>query len=156
MRFAIIVLFTLLVDQASKYLITSRMYHGESLAVFPPVFYITYVLNPGAAFGMLANQTTFFIVVSLLVIIGVSVGYRYLPRERVWTHVALGLVVGGALGNLIDRVRLGLVIDFLDFRVWPVFNLADTAIVTGAVLLVLDVWRADKMEGRRVNKGAGD
>jgi len=137
-------------------MITSSMYHGESLAVFPPVFYITYVLNPGAAFGMLANQTNFFIVVSLLVIIGVLVGYRYLPRERVWTYISLGLVVGGAMGNLIDRIRLGLVIDFLDFRVWPVFNLADTAIVTGAFILVLDVWLADRKESRKVDQGAGE
>lgn len=155
MRFAVIVMITLVADQFSKYLITSGMYHGESLAVFPPVLYITYVLNPGAAFGMLANQTTFFIAVSLLVVLGVLVGYRYLPRERVWTHVALGLVVGGALGNLIDRVRLGLVIDFIDFRVWPVFNLADTAIVTGAALLVLDVWRADQKE-KKVDEGSGE
>ena len=156
MRFAAIVLLTLIVDQFSKYMITSSMYHGESLAVFPPVFYITYVLNPGAAFGMLANQTNFFIVVSLLVIIGVLVGYRYLPRERVWTYISLGLVVGGAMGNLIDRIRLGLVIDFLDFRVWPVFNLADTAIVTGAFILVLDVWLADRKESRKVDQGAGE
>lgn len=156
LRFAAIVLLTLIVDQFAKYMVTSSMYHGESLAVFPPVFYITYVLNPGAAFGMLANQTSFFIVVSLLVIIGVLVGYRYLPRERVWTHIALGLVVGGAMGNLIDRVRLGLVIDFLDFKVWPVFNLADTAIVTGAVILVLDVWLADRKESRKVDQGDGE
>ncbi|HBX23842.1 MAG TPA: signal peptidase II [Desulfotomaculum sp.] len=155
MRFAAIVLLTLILDQFSKYIITSGMYLGESLAVFPPVFYITYVLNPGAAFGMLANQTNFFIVVSLLLIIGVLVAYRYLPRERVWTYIALGLVVGGAMGNLIDRIRLGLVIDFLDFRVWPVFNLADTAIVTGAFILVLDVWLADRKETRKVDQGAG-
>jgi len=156
LRFAAIVLLTLIVDQLSKYIITSSMYHGESLAILPPVFYITYVLNPGAAFGMLANQTNFFIVISLLVIIGVLVGYRYLPRERVWSYIALGLVVGGAMGNLIDRVRLGLVIDFLDFRVWPVFNLADTAIVTGAAILVLDVWLADRKESRKVDQGAGE
>ena len=148
LRFAVIVMLILLLDQVSKYIITVNMYHGQSLAVFPPVFYISYVLNPGAAFGMLANQTTFFIVVSVLVITGVLVGYRYLPRERVWTRAALGLVVGGALGNLIDRVRLGQVVDFLDFRFWPVFNLADTAIVIGAFILIIDVWRADRNDGR--------
>lgn len=156
MRFAAIVAVTLIVDQFSKYLITSGMDLGESLAVFPPVFYITYVLNPGAAFGMLANQTNLFIVVSLLVIIGVLVGYRYLPRERVWTYVALGMVAGGAMGNLIDRIRLGRVIDFLDFKVWPVFNLADTAIVVGAVILILDVWLADRKALRKVEQGAGE
>jgi len=105
---------------------------------------------------MLANQTNFFIVISLLVVIGVLAGYRYLPRERVWAYIALSLVLGGAIGNLIDRVRLGLVIDFLDFRVWPVFNLADTAIVIGAAILVLDVWLADRKESRKVDQGAGE
>ncbi len=154
MRFTIIVLVTLLLDQFSKHIITSRMLLGESIPVFPPAFYITYILNPGAAFGMLANRTTFFIVLSLIVIVGVLVVYLYLPRERTLMRLAYGLVVGGALGNLIDRVRLGRVIDFLDFRVWPIFNLADSAIVIGALLLIIDLWRSDKVEQQRVDASA--
>lgn len=154
LRFFIFAFITLSVDQISKYIIISNMSLGESIPVIRPVFYITYILNPGAAFGMLANRTTFFIIISLLVIIGVIVGYRYLPKERAWTRVATALVVGGALGNLIDRIRLGKVIDFLDFRVWPVFNLADTAIVTGALLLILEVWRTGNDEAKRVGTGA--
>ncbi|TYO97976.1 signal peptidase II [Desulfallas thermosapovorans] len=154
MRFFVIVLVTLLLDQFSKYIITSSMLLGESIPVLPPVFYITYILNPGAAFGILAEKTTLFIVVSLLVVVGVLVGYRFLPRERILVRLASGLVAGGALGNLIDRVRLGRVIDFLDFRVWPVFNLADTAIVIGAVLLIIDIWRNDKGEQQRVDANA--
>jgi signal peptidase II len=144
----------LLLDQFSKLIIASRMLVGESIPVFLPVFYITYILNPGAAFGMLANQTNFFIVISLLVVFGVLVGYRYLPKERIWVRLASGLLVGGALGNLIDRVRLGRVVDFLDFRVWPVFNLADIAIVVGALLLIIDIWRSDKEKQQRVDAGA--
>jgi len=127
---------------------------GESLPIFPPVFYITYILNPGAAFGMLANRTTFFIVLSLLVIVAVLVMYRYLPKEKTLMTLAIGLVLGGALGNLIDRVRLGRVIDFLDFRVWPIFNLADSAIVIGALLIMIDIWRGDKVKQQRVDAGA--
>jgi len=144
----------LLLDQFTKYLITSRMLLGESLPIFPPVFYITYILNPGAAFGMLANRTTFFIVLSLLVIVAVLVMYRYLPKEKTLMTLAIGLVLGGALGNLIDRVRLGRVIDFLDFRVWPIFNLADSAIVIGALLIMIDIWRGDKVKQQRVDAGA--
>ncbi len=156
MRLTFIVLVTLLLDQFSKYIITSRMLQGESIPVFPPVFYITYILNPGAAFGILANRTTFFIVLSLLVIVGALVFYRYLPKERTLMCLASGLVVGGALGNLIDRVRLGRVIDFLDFRVWPIFNLADSAIVIGALLLIIDLWRNEKVEQQRVDAGANN
>jgi len=154
LRFVILIMLTLLADQFSKYVISASMQPGESIPVLPPVFHITYILNPGAAFGMLANRTAFFIIVSLLVIAGVLVGYRYLPRERIWTRVAAALLVGGALGNLIDRVRLGRVIDFLDFRVWPVFNLADIAIVTGALLLIIEVWRTGDGEQKRVDAGA--
>lgn len=149
MRFIIIVLVTLFVDQALKYIITVKMLLNESIPVLPPIFYITYILNPGAAFGILANRTNFFIFVSILVIIGVVVGYRYLPRQRVWVRVSSGLVVGGALGNLIDRIRLGQVIDFLDFRVWPVFNLADIAIVTGALLLIIGIWHTDNNDDQK-------
>jgi len=154
LRLALIMLVTLLLDQFSKYLITSRMLLGESLPIFPPVFYITYILNPGAAFGILANRTNFFIVLSLLVIVAVLVMYRYLPKGKTLMTLAIGLVVGGALGNLIDRVRLGHVIDFLDFRVWPIFNLADAAIVIGAVLIIIDIWRSDKVKQQRVDAGA--
>jgi signal peptidase II len=154
LRFILISWLALVADQVSKYIIYTNMMPGESIPVFPPVFYITYVLNPGAAFGMLAHRTNFFILVSFLVIIGVMAGYRYLPRERTWIHNALGLVVGGALGNLVDRIRLGRVVDFLDFRVWPVFNLADTAIVIGALLLIIDVWRSDKEGKKRMDTGA--
>ncbi|SFH17967.1 signal peptidase II . Aspartic peptidase. MEROPS family A08 [Desulfotomaculum arcticum] len=154
MRFVAFGILTLLADQISKYVITSTMAQGQSIAVLSPVFFITYVLNPGAAFGLLANKTEFFILVSIIVVIGIMVGYRYLPGEWVWAHTALGLISGGAIGNLIDRIRIGRVIDFLDFRVWPVFNLADTAIVIGALLLILDVWRNDKEEKQRIDSGA--
>lgn len=155
MRFAYVVLVTLLLDQFSKYLITSNLLPGESIPVFPPVFYITYILNPGAAFGILAHQTSLFIFLSLLVIVALFAWQRYCCRERVLLRMASGLVVGGALGNLIDRVRLGRVIDFLDFQVWPIFNLADSAIVIGALLLVIELWRSDKLE-QRVDAGADD
>ena len=71
-------------------------------------------------------------------VLGVLLFYRSLPLERVFMRYGLALVVGGALGNLVDRLRFGKVVDFLDFRVWPVFNLADSAIVIGVCLLTLD------------------
>lgn len=153
MRLTVVALVTLLLDQFSKYLIALHLLPGESIPVFPPVFYITYILNPGAAFGILAHRTNLFIILTLLVIVAIIVWQRYLPKNSTLLHLASGLVVGGALGNLIDRVRLGKVIDFLDFQVWPVFNLADSAIVIGALLLVIGLWRIDKLE-KRVDVGA--
>jgi len=117
------------------------MYQGESIPVLPPVFYLTYILNPGAAFGILADQKILFIVIAVLAIGGVLIGYRQLPPGRILLQLGLGLAVGGAVGNLADRLRYGQVVDFLDFRVWPVFNLADTAIVIGAGLLAWELLR---------------
>ncbi|MCL6635880.1 MAG: signal peptidase II [Peptococcaceae bacterium] len=138
-----------LLDQASKLAVQAAMYHGESIPVAPPVFFITYVLNPGAAFGLLANQNTLFISVSVILVLGVLVAYKRVASSRAMVKAALGLVVGGALGNLVDRLRFGMVVDFLDFRVWPVFNLADSAIVVGAVLLAWEILKNADGGGRK-------
>ncbi len=106
---------------------------------------LTYVENRGAAFGLLQNQTAFFVVVGVIVIGVIATSFRYLPRSAFLLHLALGLQLGGAVGNLIDRVRQGYVVDFVDFGYrtnwWPVFNVADSAIVIGVGLLALHMLR---------------
>ncbi|MQL52944.1 signal peptidase II [Desulfofundulus thermobenzoicus] len=154
MFFWVTALAALVVDQVSKELIQRWMWEGESIAVIPHVFHITYIRNPGAAFGLFPHRTGFFVAVTLLVAAAVVVAHLRLSPARHLMRISLGLVLGGAVGNLIDRLRFGLVVDFLDFRIWPVFNLADTAIVIGAFLLVLAVWRDDRETGQ-VKPGAG-
>ncbi|HPU35300.1 MAG TPA: signal peptidase II [Bacillota bacterium] len=136
--FFLIIAVVLLLDQGSKAAVQLWMYQGESIPIIKHVFHLTYILNPGAAFGFLAYQTNLFIIVTVVLVLGVLLFYRSLPLERVFVRYGLALVVGGALGNLVDRLRFGKVVDFLDFRVWPVFNLADSAIVIGVCLLLLD------------------
>ena len=106
---------------------------------------LTYVENRGAAFGLFQDQTVFFVVVGVVVIGVIAVSYRYLPRSGLLLHLALGLQLGGAIGNLIDRIRQGYVVDFVDFGYqtnwWPVFNVADASIVIGVGLLALSMWR---------------
>lgn len=155
LRFFLIIMATLAVDQVSKYLVQTNMLRGESIPIVAPVFYLTYIQNPGAAFGILANQTVFFVVVTLIVIGGILFGYRYVSAANENIRIALALVMGGAVGNLVDRLRIGRVVDFLDFRVWPVFNLADTAIVLGVVILVWYVWKSGGEE-EKVNGDAED
>lgn len=138
-----VILITLAVDQLSKTIVQQLMVEGQSAPVIPAVFYLTYTRNPGAAFGLLPYQTLFFIMISVAVITLMLVVARRIPAHRHLLRTGMGLVTGGAAGNLIDRLRFGLVVDFLDFRFWPVFNLADTAIVIGACLLVLEVWRGE-------------
>jgi len=137
--FFVVIALTLLLDQVSKAMVQMLMYHGESITLVPHVFNLTYILNPGAAFGLLAYQTSLFVAVTVILTAGVLFGYKKLPRERRLLRYGLGLIVGGALGNLVDRLRYGFVVDFLDFHMWPVFNLADMAIVAGACLLVWDL-----------------
>ena len=131
-----IVFFLILADQAIKFLVVSLMELGESIPVFAGIFHITYIENPRAAFGLFANQRLVFIVAGILVIAAACLMYRRLMSEKAIIRWGVALLLGGAVGNLIDRLRIGGVIDFLDFRIWPVFNIADIGICVGVALLM--------------------
>ncbi len=149
------------IDQWSKKVIVDRFALYEALELVENFFHITYVRNKGAAFGMLAGsplRLPFFIAVTL-VACGIIIGYlRRLPDDRKMAATALALIFGGAIGNLIDRVRLGEVIDFIDVHWyqyhWPAFNIADSAICVGVGLLLLDTWRHDRTAARPTGKDA--
>ena len=129
------------IDQLVKHLVVSTMHLGQSFPVIKGIFHITYVLNPGAAFGMLEHQRWLFIVVALAAVLLGVFFYRKLQQESILMRSGAGLLLGGAVGNLADRIQSGLVVDFLDFRVWPVFNIADIAICAGAGILIYDIWQ---------------
>ncbi len=115
---------------------------GQSITIINNFLYITFVRNPGAAFGMFPYQTVFFIIIALVVAVGIVWYYRAMGAENRWLRLGLSLMLGGSLGNLIDRVRSGYVIDFIDFSIWPpVFNIADSAIVIGIGILIIVFWR---------------
>jgi len=143
----------LVIDQLTKLYIDGSFRLHESVTVFENFFHITYVRNPGAAFGMLADspwRVPFFLVVALVASAGI-LWYLHRSRERdFWLHGALALIFSGAVGNLIDRVRLGEVIDFLDvhwYRYhWPAFNVADSAITVGVGILIVHMWLEEKAE----------
>ncbi|MBU1125763.1 MAG: signal peptidase II [Candidatus Omnitrophica bacterium] len=121
-------------DQLTKYLATHFLSRGESFPVIPKVFHLTLVYNRGAAFGLLKDQLPIFIVTSLVAILIVGISLRRYFHEKRYRY-PLSLILAGALGNLVDRLLWGHVIDFLDFRIWPVFNIADSAITIGAIIL---------------------
>ena len=123
-------------DQFVKAKIISTMVPGESIPVLQNVFHITYVLNPGAAFGILPNQRIFFLVAGGILLILAAYFYPKINRKDTLSKFGAIILVSGATANLIDRVQSGLVIDFLDFRVFPVFNIADIAIVVGMFVMV--------------------
>jgi signal peptidase II len=147
----------LLADQATKYLVRASLGPGQSLPLAPsltPVLQITYVTNTGAAFGLFPGWSQVFIGVAVMVIVALVWHYIQLPDGQSLMHVALGLQLGGATGNLVDRLRFGgSVLDFIDLnfwplRRWPVFNVADSSIVVGATLLTLlmiwEEWRQER------------
>jgi signal peptidase II len=138
-----IILIILSLDQLAKFIITRNLQVNQSVPVIKGLFYLTLVQNRGAAFGILRNQTILFVFTAIIAIILI---YRELKsnKHKKLYSTALSLILAGALGNLIDRLIFGYVIDFLDFRIWPVFNLADSAITIGAILLGWSLMRDKK------------
>lgn len=135
-----------ILDQFSKYIVVENMALGESIPIIEEVFHLTYILNPGAAFGMFAHNRLFFIAIAVIVI-GIIIWARREILASPWeVKAGCGLFLGGAIGNLIDRARQGLVIDFFDFRIWPVFNIADIVICIGVGLII---WNLLKTELKR-------
>ncbi|WP_366921460.1 signal peptidase II [Metallumcola ferriviriculae] len=149
MQLLVIVLLVLALDQGTKYLVVSIFTQGQSIPLITNIFHLTYVKNPGAAFGLLAHKTSFFIGITVLVTLVILFIYRKVSPEQKLLRYGLALQLGGALGNLIDRVRTGLVVDFFDFRIWPVFNFADVAIVVGVALLAFELL-IDSEDGKEV------
>ena len=141
-----IALAVVIVDQLSKLWIMTVFALHEQHTLIPGFFDLVYVTNTGAAFGFLAGSKTwlrqaFFVTVSIAALIFIVMAYGHLKRQsRIFVY-ALGLIAGGALGNLIDRLRFGSVVDFLDFYLgshhWPAFNAADSAITIGVGLFLL-------------------
>lgn len=137
---------SLLADQLTKAWVAAEIPLHQPVDVFPwlsPILSFTHVQNTGVAFGLLPGLGGLFAILSLLVVAGVVVFRRTLPTEDLWLHGALGLVTGGALGNVIDRIVRGHVLDFVDvnfwpFTAWPVFNIADSAVVIGVAILLVD------------------
>ena len=131
----IIFTFIIIIDQATKYLVLKNFTLYESKPIIEGIFHLTYVRNIGAAFSILQNQRTFFIIATSIVVIVI---FWYILSKKYLNNIVLYsliLIAGGAVGNLIDRVRFGYVVDFFDFMIWPVFNIADMSIVIGSILL---------------------
>jgi len=122
-------------DQFSKFLALKNLSLARPLDIINGIFRLNLTFNTGAAFGILKNQTIFFIIISFAA--SVFIIFNILKSHNNKETIALLFILGGAAGNLIDRLRFGCVVDFLDLRFFTVFNLADTAITTGAVLFIL-------------------
>lgn len=131
--------FILLADQLTKFLAQTTLIPGISRPVINNFFHLTLVENQGIAFGLFQGaDKILLIIITLSIAILIAVGFRVSPLH-VKTQWGIGLILGGAAGNWIDRIRFGAVIDFLDFRIWPVFNVADSAITLGVGIFLLEL-----------------
>ena len=126
----------IIIDQLTKHFIQLFMLPGMSFSVIPDIFSITYVQNAGAAFGILEHQRLLFIFITLIILFVCGYFYKKIQKLPRYLRFSIALLLGGAIGNLIDRIQLGIVVDFFDFHVWPVFNIADIAIVCGVILII--------------------
>lgn len=146
---------TLALDRFSKFLVERMMAEGESIPVIHNFFYLTYIKNKGIAFGLFSPFSLPLIIVSFLVIAAILLYSLRATGRGSSIQVGLGLILGGALGNLMDRIKGGAVIDFLNLRIWPVFNLADVAIIAGVGTLLWKGIRRGKSEEAKEEVNAG-
>ncbi len=130
-------------DQLTKHIVESLLYVGQSVPIVPQYFHITLVRNPGAMFGIMAHWRWFFVVVTIASLIILLIFMKDISKDVIFAKVGLALIMSGAVGNLIDRLRFGYVIDFIDFRVWPVFNIADIVLCLGAVFFLFGFFKDD-------------
>jgi len=132
----LVILTTILLDQLSKWLVNTKLKEIGTYPIIEGVFHLHYLENRGAAFGIFQDQRLFFIAITIVITGGILWYLTRYPQDSLLLTMALSLIAGGAIGNLIDRILYGYVVDFFDFQFFPVFNIADSAIVIGQGLLI--------------------
>lgn len=148
----------ILADQGSKILVAQRMSMGQSVSVLGDFFRLTFIRNAGGAFGIFLGGGWFYLAASIIAIVLIYYYFRRMSGRHVWSRISLAVILGGALGNLLDRLRFGAVTDFLDVGIgrlrWPIFNLADAAVTVGVAAFVVTIL-LKKAEARGEDQEAG-
>ena len=134
-------LFIVVLDQLTKYVALKYLSPYQSIPVIPNVFHLSLVKNTGIAFGFFGDRARLLTAVVIVCLLGLLFLAFQMRRARLLERVALGFILGGAAGNLIDRITAGHVVDFFDFRIWPVFNVADSFITVGVAMFLLLTFR---------------
>ncbi|MBI2659343.1 signal peptidase II [Candidatus Woesearchaeota archaeon] len=136
-----IALLIVILDQLAKFLIKQSFQLNQSIPIIKNVFHLTYITNTGSAFGLFKGLNLFFMLFSAMVIVVIFYYMKKIKENEKTMKLAAGLLLGGTIGNLIDRLLYGAVTDFIDFRIWPVFNIADSAVTISVVLLIILLWK---------------
>ena len=146
--FSISAVCILILDQVTKYIIIEKLPIGSSIEVISGFFYITHVKNSGAAFGLFQGSIRTLTIISIVAIVLIIILKITLKLNYTFYNVSLGFILGGALGNLIDRYFVGEVTDFINFTFWPVFNIADSFIIIGFCLIIILIIREYFKKGK--------
>jgi signal peptidase II len=146
----LIALAVILIDQVTKWIIVKEMYYGQSITVIENFLYITSHRNRGAAWGILQGQMWFFYLITVVVVVGLIIYIQKLKKQDKWFGIALALMLGGAIGNFIDRVVRKEVVDFVNTYIFtydfPIFNVADSALVVGVIIMFIMTLFEGKMK----------
>ncbi|QHW36678.1 lipoprotein signal peptidase [Staphylococcus ursi] len=147
-----IALIILIGDQLTKFIIRTQMTIGESFAVLPNFLYITSHRNNGAAWGILSGKMTFFYIITVIILVALIVFYIKEAKNHMLMQIAISLLFSGALGNFIDRVSSGEVVDFIDTVIFgydfPIFNIADASLTIGVILLIIVLLKDQNQKGK--------
>ncbi len=150
MRYYLIALFVLVLDQITKWAVVRNMEFGESIKIIDQFFYLTSHRNKGAAWGMLEGQMWLFYIITLVVVAGIIYYMQTQAKGKPLFQVSLAFILGGAIGNFIDRLFRKEVVDFLDTYIFgydfPIFNIADSALTIGVILLFIQVFKEERKE----------
>jgi signal peptidase II len=140
-------LVVLVLDRITKLVIQHNLAHNDHVSVLGDLLWIDHTQNSGIAFSLARSQGGVVFVFDIIAILFIAYLASRAPRGEPWLRVGLGLVLGGAVGNVIDRVLAGSVTDFIDFRIFPVFNVADIGITIGALIIAWRLWSGSRQEG---------
>lgn len=150
MFYYLIALAVILIDQVTKWMIVKEMYYGQSITVIENFLYITSHRNRGSAWGILQGQMWFFYLITVVVVVGLIIYIQKLKKQDKWFGIALALMLGGAIGNFIDRVVRKEVVDFVNTYIFtydfPIFNVADSALVVGVIIMFIMTLFEGKMK----------
>jgi len=133
-------LIIILIDQLSKFFVRTNFQLNQSIPVIDNIFHLTYIQNTGAGFGILKSQALILIFISVAVIGIILYNFDKIKNNETSLQILAGFVLGGTIGNLINRLAYGHVIDFLDFQIWPIFNFADSFVTIGVIGLIIYLW----------------
>ncbi len=146
--FITITILIILLDQLTKHFVRTYMLLGERIYLIGKYINLTYTTNTGASFSILSDYSFILGIIAVFVVIAIIIFYARIPREY---RLAFALILAGTVGNLIDRMMYGAVTDFMNITIWPIFNVADVAITTAAILLIREVWLEEKREEKEAN-----